>query len=111
MADPEHLEIVRGGAATVAQWRKSHPDTRLDLQEADLKRADLRQIRFGSVNLDGAKLEDAKLSRANMDGAFLNRGSTRGGSLRSILGRGVRIPRGFPWGKPLRRKSEGSKSR
>lgn len=72
MADAAHVEIVKGGAATVAEWREMNPGTRLDLTGADLKLMDLYRIRFGSVNLDGAHLEDAGLNRANLDGAFLS---------------------------------------
>lgn len=80
--DPEHLEVVRGGANEVHRWRKENPGIKLklieadlshedlsyaDLEEADLSRADLR-----AANLVGTNLNAANLSAANLTHALLS---------------------------------------
>jgi hypothetical protein len=86
MANPEHLEVIKKGTATVHDWLKLHPGVRLDLEHADLqgvslskvyledasfvaanlREADLTGSRLRSVNLYGANLTKATLSKANL---------------------------------------------
>jgi len=93
MANPEHVALVRKGAVTIAQWRRAHPNERLDLSNADLSGAkfhgaelseanlsgaDLRWANFWETNLSRAKLREADLSwadlwRINLSGADLSR--------------------------------------
>ena len=60
MANQEHVEVVKQGAAAIVQWRARNPDTRLDLHGADLRDANLR----------GAALYGANLSVADLYGAY-----------------------------------------
>lgn len=76
MANPEHVEIVKRGAAAIAEWRQEHPRERLflseaDLSEADLSRADLREGDLREADLSEANLSEANLSGANLGGANL----------------------------------------
>jgi hypothetical protein len=41
MANPEHLEILKGGVVTWNRWRLENPTVIPDLGTADLKQADL----------------------------------------------------------------------
>jgi len=67
MANPEHEQIAKRGAAAIAEWRRQHPRERLDLFLADLRMADIRH----------ADLRDANLSRANLLGADLGQADLR----------------------------------
>jgi uncharacterized protein YjbI with pentapeptide repeats len=82
MANPEHVEITKQGAAVIRKWREEHPNERLDLSEADdLQGADLHE-----ADLRGATLEGADLRRASLKEADLRGASLRGAKLeRSIL--------------------------
>ncbi len=62
MADPEHVEIVRQGAAAIAVWWEENSGAVLDLREAD----------FRWINLLGADLRGANLLWANFSGADLS---------------------------------------
>ena len=42
MADPEHVEVVKRGAAAVAEWRQENPGVILDLGKANFRYANLR---------------------------------------------------------------------
>lgn len=42
MANPEHVEILKGGIQSISDWRKAHPATQLDLRGAQLSGIDLR---------------------------------------------------------------------
>lgn len=72
MANQEHVEVVKQGAAAIEQWRARNPDTRLDLREAYLSGA----------NLYGANLSSADLREANLCGADLYGADLRGADLR-----------------------------
>ena len=37
MADPEHVEVVKRGAAAIAEWLREDPEEVLDLSGADLR--------------------------------------------------------------------------
>jgi len=68
MANPEHVNVVRQGAAAIAEWRRQNPEGRFDLYRADLHGAHLVR-----VNLSGADLTDADLSEADLsDAQFLS---------------------------------------
>ena len=58
MANPEHVEFVKRGAAAIKEWRKEHPEGTLDLL----------QTNFLKANLSGADLYGANLSLANLSG-------------------------------------------
>ena len=92
MANPEHLAVVKQGAAAIRKWREENLGVPLDLwksnlsgaslrdadlRDADLSGADLSQADLGganlnSANLSGADLNEADLSRANLNEANLN---------------------------------------
>ena len=69
MANPEHVEIVRQGAAAIDQWRPQNPGAYLDLSEADLRGANLRGANLSGANLREADLTAAILAVANVAGA------------------------------------------
>src|SRR5258708_9914745 len=77
MAD-QQLKRLKQGVETWNQWRKEHPDERVDLSGADLSGADLRKADlFGSnlseSNLFGANFSEAYLHHANLRKANLTR--------------------------------------
>jgi len=85
MANADHVELLRRGAAVWNAWRGEHdliPDlseaslrgldlSRFDLSRADLRGADLRGVRCDDANLSGAHLEGANLFKAVLEGADL----------------------------------------
>ena len=78
MAEPEHLAILRNGAAAWNRWRRDHADIRPDLSETHLSRLDLATADLSRCGIEGSHLNDtdltgANLSRANLSGASLQR--------------------------------------
>lgn len=81
MANPEHVEILKQGAAVIRKWREEHPNERLDLSEADgLQGADLHEADLRGATLEGADLRRASLKDADLRGASL-RGAKLEGSI------------------------------
>jgi len=76
MANPEHVKVVRQGAAAIANWRRQNPRTSLDLSGADLSGADLLE-----ADLSKAILAEADLSRANLCKADLRTANLRRANL------------------------------
>jgi uncharacterized protein YjbI with pentapeptide repeats len=81
MANPEHTEVVRGGATALAQWRSLNPAVRLDLAGADLRGADLREARLIEACLRGANLRKADLTLAGLVEADLRSADLRSARL------------------------------
>lgn len=97
MANPEHVEVVRQGAAAIAAWRKQNPDTVLnlsgvnsslfdddfigvdlietDLRGANLSRAHLLEAILSDSDLSDADLSDADLTMAQAERANFSRAS------------------------------------
>jgi len=87
MANPEHVEPVRTGAETIAEWRRANPKTRLDFSKEDLhgvnlNGADLSGARFYDASLTCAKLSEADLSKADLSGADLSHADLSGANLK-----------------------------
>ena len=113
MAIQEHVEVVKQGAAAIAQWRARNLDTRLDLREADLsganlseanlrgaylcganlREASLRKVDLYDADLHGADLRGAYLSGADLGEAYLRRADLRGADLRGAYLRGTDLSR------------------
>lgn len=101
MANPEHVKIVKRGAAAIAEWRWQDPRRRLDLSEADLSRAelghadpsqgDLTNADLTGANLLYANLQAADLPGANLSGANLQITYLRGADLRGANLRGANL--------------------
>src|SRR5260370_14983 len=75
MAD-QQLKRLKQGVETWNQWRKEHPDERVDLSGATLSRADLSgatlsHTKLSNTNLFGADLRYAKLNQADLGEANL----------------------------------------
>src|SRR6185295_7480551 len=80
-SNPEHEEIVR--SRRVDDWRRSHPNERLDLKNAELCReslqglnlsdADMSDCCLGQSQLGGTVFRRANLSRANFERASAGR--------------------------------------
>ena len=77
MANPEHVRIVKAGADAIAEWRKSHPDERLELEGADLRHANLIGANLSGSNLAGADLRRAELYEVDLRGADLEKANLR----------------------------------
>jgi uncharacterized protein YjbI with pentapeptide repeats len=91
MANPEHVKVVRQGAAAIAEWRLQNSGVLLNLTDADLsgadlsgadlagayliganlKEADLTAVNFLMANLTDANLSNTDLSEANLIGSYL----------------------------------------
>ncbi len=80
MANRDHLRVVKRGAAAINQWRRQHPDERLELSGANLSRAHLR-----GANLNVADLSTADLHGADLSGAALNRADLSEADLRRVV--------------------------
>ena len=91
MANPEHLQLVEHGADAINAWKQSHPQLRLDLQEAelrdanlhgaDLRAADLTNADLSSADLGAADLSDAVLKWTNLTGTDLSFAKLAGANL------------------------------
>lgn len=78
MAEPTHIELLRGTARNLDAWRDSHPGVRLDLNGADLRGYDLAHFNLemamlNRADLSGSNLLCAKLERASLNRADLSR--------------------------------------
>ncbi|MBF8267178.1 MAG: pentapeptide repeat protein [Dehalococcoidia bacterium] len=81
MANPEHVQVVRGGSAAIALWRSQHPRARLDLSGANLPQANLIGAFLIEANLIGANLIMANLIMANLSWADLTGANLFGANL------------------------------
>ena len=86
MPNLEHLAKLKEGTVAWNNWRKAHPDTRPDLEEADLR----AYVLFGA-NLTGADLWSANLERAEIIGLTLAGASLRSANLRGADLNGVNL--------------------
>ena len=102
MADPEHVEVVKRGAAAIAEWLREDPEEVLDLSGADLRGADLSKANLRVADLSGANLSGANLSVANLHVAGLSEASLRGADLRGANLRGARLSGANLFGANLR---------
>jgi uncharacterized protein YjbI with pentapeptide repeats len=71
MANPEHVKVVRQGAAAIAEWRRQNPGVPFDLTRADLRGAKLSEASLSGANLSTADLASADLGRADLTDALL----------------------------------------
>jgi hypothetical protein len=81
MANPEHVEIVRQGAAAIAEWQRRNPVASLDLSGADLRAADLLEANLFEADLAGADLTTAHLAMVNLFLASLSKAQLRDADL------------------------------
>ena len=81
MANQEHVEVVKQGAAAIVQWRARNPDTRLDLHGANLRKVDLSGADLSWANLCKVDLSEANLYGANLCGANLCKVDLSGANL------------------------------
>ena len=87
MANPEHFEVIKQGAAVWNQWRIEHPEIEPDLagadlsgmklnevnfSDTDLRRTDLTQTDFRGGNLVRADLRTANIKKASFNLAKLS---------------------------------------
>ncbi|WP_417377065.1 pentapeptide repeat-containing protein [Gimesia maris] len=84
MANPDHVKIVKLGAARLAEWQEENPNVLLDLSDCDLEEIDL-----SGANLHLANLENARLSRVNLSGAVLNMVNFSSATLRNSSAQGI----------------------
>lgn len=82
MANPEHVALVRKGADAIREWRRAHPDERLDLSGADLSGARLSRANLIEADLRRANLSGANLSSVELDGSDLRGSILTGANLR-----------------------------
>jgi uncharacterized protein YjbI with pentapeptide repeats len=74
MANPEHIEIVKGGRICIEEWRIVHGwSAELDLSHADLQGVSLKHADLRCANLTHANLNKATLQEANLEKAKLTR--------------------------------------
>jgi hypothetical protein len=81
MANPEHVAIVRQGAAAIAKWRRRNPGLRLDLSGAGFDGLNLLEANLSIANLAGADLSGVNLSDANLTWADLTDANLGGANL------------------------------
>lgn len=65
MANAKQLEILKQGVEAWNQWRKDHPDARINLRGAQLKGRDLSGANFRSADIRGARFKNAALTKAD----------------------------------------------
>lgn len=71
MVNPEHMAVVKKGAAAIEEWRFKHPEQTLDLFKANLYKArlsktDLSEANIFQADLDGADLSETNLAKADL---------------------------------------------
>jgi uncharacterized protein YjbI with pentapeptide repeats len=72
MADPGHISNLRQFSVTEwREWRKKHPEIKIDLSGADLTGITLIGFDLSWSNLSGAKLANANLEGVNLHKALL----------------------------------------
>ena len=71
MANPEHLAMLKKGAAIWNKWRREYPDAKIDLADADLLGEYLANANLTGAYLRGARLFGAHLTGADLSGANL----------------------------------------
>ncbi len=72
MADQEQLKILSQGAKIWNQWRKNHPNIKINLSNAKLPRVNLKNVHLHFANLNDVDFRLANLSNANLHDANLN---------------------------------------
>jgi len=81
MANPEHVKLVRQGAAAIAAWRLRNPGVPLDLSGADLREASLAKANLNGAHLAGARATNASLPEARLRAANLMQADFSGSDL------------------------------
>ena len=86
MANRSQLKELRTGSEAWNEWRKKHPQIKIDLSGAnlnntDLQGADLSEADLQGVNLNEADLSQAKFGRANLFRAHLHNAVLSGAQL------------------------------
>jgi uncharacterized protein YjbI with pentapeptide repeats len=82
MANEEHVEVARGGAKRIEEWRRGvDPRVTLDLGNANLNGVDLSGANLTKANLAGANLDRANLAGADLTEANLNSAKLSGANL------------------------------
>src|SRR6266487_2465351 len=71
MANQEHVDLLRHGAAEWNTWKDEHPEIQPDLSRADLRGVDLSGAHLTEAYLIGASLFGANLNEADLSGADL----------------------------------------
>lgn len=95
MANPEHIALIKQGAAVWNSWYKKHKKVIPDLAKANLhnlslsginlKRADLNHANFSNTDLTKAQLTNANLRGANFRGADLQNANLKGANLDYVI--------------------------
>ena len=102
MADSEHVEVVKVGAAAIAEWLREDPEEVLDLSGADLRGADLSEANLRVADLSGANLRGADLGEADLHGARLSGANLHGARLSGANLRGADLSEANLFGANLR---------
>lgn len=86
MANEEHIALLKQGATSWNQWRKTNPAiipdlSRANLYNTDLSFFDLHRANFSQANLSNTYLNQANLIQANLQGTNLLGADLRGANL------------------------------
>jgi len=71
MANPTHVELVKKGARSIAEWRGKNPKAVLDLSKAHLAFTNLSNSDLSGADLSEAFMVWSNLDSANLSGASL----------------------------------------
>jgi uncharacterized protein YjbI with pentapeptide repeats len=91
VANPEHVDVARSGAAAIAAWREDHPREPLDLCQADLSGCDLRGAALLTARLSGADLSEALLAGADIRSCTFTAADLRAAELAEASASGARL--------------------
>jgi len=91
MANPKHLEILKGGAKAWRDWRKQRPDEVPDLSGSDLSNMKLNKLSFKNANLRGVNLEGARLPATKLDQVDLSNANLRNSDIKNTILRGANL--------------------
>jgi mannose-6-phosphate isomerase-like protein (cupin superfamily) len=84
MANPKHVELLRGDVDAWNEWRDANPGAKPDLSYADLSSADLTLANLADAVLTGASLTLANLRAADLRGADLSDANLLGARLLGV---------------------------
>lgn len=100
MANQDHVEVFTRGPASFLQWRKEHPDVRLDCTNADFSPFSVDRLELSNADFTGATFGESSFIEAVLDNVNLDGVSAEGihfesATLKNVSAIGARFQNGL----------------